>query len=199
MDENKERNDAPEKALKSAKKTRRKLSPQLKENQYTKGSEKARENGRKGGIKSGESKRNKKDARESIRYMLQLSAKKGWEANLKEFGVATEELTNMNALSARLFSMALSGNLDAYLTLMKMGGYDPEEIRRERESIASDARRDKEVNAKVEALGNGPDGSSAALNMNDEEGHSDVVIYMPQVEKFEDLEGKDQEGGKTEE
>ena len=51
----------------------------------------------------------------------------------------------------------------------------------------------------MEALGNGPDGSSAALNMNDEEGHSDVVIYMPQVEKFEDLEEKDQEGGKTEE
>lgn len=194
MSESKDKNGTPESALQSAKKTRRKLSPQLKENQYTKGSEKARENGRKGGIKSGESKRNKKDARESIRYMLQLSAKKGWEANLKEFGVATEELTNMNALSARLFSMALSGNLDAYLTLMKMGGYDPEEIRRERESIASDARRDKEVNAKVEALGNGPEGSSAALNMNDEEGHSDVVIYMPQVEKFEDLEENEQEG-----
>lgn len=188
MDENKDRSSMPDSALQTAGKPHRKLSQKLKENQYTKGSEKARENGRKGGIKSGESKRNKKDARESIRYMLELAAKKGWESNLKEMGVETCELTNMNALSGRLFSMAMAGDLEAYKTLMRMGGYDPEEKRRERESLAADRRREVELNAKVEALGNGPAGSSAAINMDDEDGNNDVIIYMPKVEDVENCE-----------
>lgn len=188
MDENKDRSSMPDSALQTAGKPRRKLSQKLKENQYTKGSEKARENGRKGGIKSGESKRNKKDARESIRYMLELAAKKSWESNLKEMGVETCELTNMNALSGRLFTMAMAGDIEAYKTLMRMGGYDPEETRRERESLAADRRREVELNAKVEALGNGPAGSSAAINMDDEDGNNDVVIYMPKVEDVENCE-----------
>ena len=188
MDENKDKSNTPDSALQTAGKPRRKLSQKLKENQYTKGSEKARENGRKGGIKSGESKRNKKDARESIRYMLELAAKKSWESNLKEMGVETCELTNMNALSGRLFSMAMAGDIEAYKTLMRMGGYDPEEKRRERESLAADRRREVELNAKVEALGNGPAGSSAAINMDDEDSNNDVVIYMPKVEDVENCE-----------
>ena len=120
--------------------------------------------------------------------MLELAAKKGWESNLKEMGVETCELTNMNALSGRLFSMAMAGDLEAYKTLMRMGGYDPEEKRRERESLAADRRREVELNAKVEALGNGPAGSSAAINMDDEDGNNDVVIYMPKVEDVENCE-----------
>lgn len=188
VDKNKEKSGSEKEALRSGGKAPRKLPQKMVEKQFKKGSAQARESGRKGGIKSGESKRNKRDARESIRYMLELSAKKSWEENLKEMGVETAELTNMNALSARLFTMALAGNIDAYITLMKMGGYDPEEKRRERESLAADRRREIELNAKVEALGNGPNGSSAAINMGDEDGNNDVVIYMPKVENVEDCE-----------
>ena len=181
--------------LESAGKAQKRIPEQLRKNQFQKGSQKAKESGRKGGIKSGESKRNKRDARESVRYILELSAKKGWESNLKEFGVPTEELTNMNALNARLFSLAIAGDINAYMTLMKMGGFDPEEKRRERESLSADRRREVELNAKVDALGKGPEGSRAAVNMNDEDGHSDVVIYMPEVEKFEDCELPPENGG----
>lgn len=87
----------------------------------------------------------------------------------------------MMALQGRLFTMAMSGNLDAYRVLMKIGGYDPEENRKERESIASDARRERELDAKVNALGRDPDGTQIALNLNDEDDNNDVVIYMPQV------------------
>ena len=195
MAENQNKNDVSKEPLQSGSKAPRKLPQKMVEKQFKKGSAQARESGRKGGIKSGESKRNKKDARESIRYMLELAAKKSWESNLKEMGVETCELTNMNALSGRLFSMAMAGDIEAYRELMKMGGYDPEERRRERESLAADRRREVELNAKVEALGGGPAGSSAAINMDDEDGNNDVVIYMPQVEAPEDCEvhGEDEE------
>lgn len=167
--------------LESGGKAASRLTKKMVEKQYKKGSVEARENGRKGGIKSGESKRNKREARDSIRYLLELSAKKNLETNLKELGFPTEELTNMNALHARLFTMAMSGNLEAYLTLMKMGGYEPEENRKERESIASDARREKELEAKVNALGGDMDGAQMAVNLHDEDANNDVVIYMPQT------------------
>lgn len=167
--------------LESGGKAAGKLTKKMVEKQYKKGSVEARENGRKGGIKSGESKRRKREARDSIRYLLELSAKKNLETNLKELGFPTEELTNMNALHARLFTMAMSGNLEAYLTLMKMGGYEPEENRKERESIASDIRREKELEAKVNALGGDMDGARMAVNLHDEDEVNDVVIYMPEI------------------
>lgn len=197
MDENQKKEAPKEGALKSApeapKKTGRRLSPKLRENMYQKGSEKARENGRKGGIKSGESKRIKREARDSIRYMLELSAKKNLESNLKELGFPECELTNMNALHARLFAMAMSGNLDAYLTLMKMGGYDPEENRKERESIASDIRREKELEAKVNALGGDMDGARMAVNLQNEDSANDVVIYMPKIDDPSALESEEED------
>ena len=174
--------------LESGGKAAHRLTKKMVEKQYKKGSVEARENGRKGGIKSGESKRNKREARDSIRYLLELSAKKNMETNLKELGFPTEELTNMNALHARLFTMAMSGNLEAYLTLMKMGGYEPEENRKERESIASDARREKELEAKVNALGGDMDGAQMAVNLHDEDANSDVVIYMPKMDTEDSCE-----------
>ena len=193
-----------EKALGSAgeaqKKTKHELSPQLKKNMYQKGSKKARENGRKGGIASAESRRNKREARESIRYLLELAAKKNLESNLQELGFPEDELTNMNALHARLFTMAMGGNLEAYLTLMKMGGYDPEENRKERESVAADRRREAELEAKVSALNGGIDGAQMAVNLKDEDEYNDVVIYMPEIDSEEsctvtdDEEGQDDKG-----
>lgn len=150
--------------------------------------EEARRRGRNGGIKSGEVRRAKKEARESIRYLLDMAAKGTIEANLKELGFPETERTNMAALHARLFTMAMSGNLDAYMELMRIGGYEPEENRKERESIAADARRQMEMEAKVSALGGNVEDARYAVNLSDEDGHNDVVIYLPEIEKIEDCE-----------
>ena len=157
-------------------------------------SETAKERGRNGGIKSGEVRRAKRDARETIQYMLgRMVVSENIKNNLKELGFETEEFTNMGALHGRLFTMAMSGNLEAYMMLMKMGGYEPEENRKERESISSDLRREVELNAKVEALGQKGDNASLAINLGDEDGDNDVVIYMPQIDSVEDCEVKDED------
>lgn len=155
-------------------------------------SETAKEKGRNGGIKSGEVRRAKRDARETIQYMLgRMVVSENIKNNLKELGFETEEFTNMGALHGRLFTMAMSGNLEAYMLLMRMGGYEPEENRKERESLSSDLRREIELNAKVEALGQKGDNASLAVNLNDEDGDNDVVIYMPQISSEDDCEVKD--------
>ena len=153
-------------------------------------SETAKERGRNGGVKSGEVRRAKRDARESIQYLLgRMTKSEAIRSNLKELGAEETEFSNMLALHGRLFSMAMSGNLEAYLMLMRMGGYEPEETRKERESIAADRRRDLELDAKVAALGRG-DPSSLAVNLQDEDGDNDVVIYMPQIDSEEECEVK---------
>lgn len=169
-------------------------------------SEEAKKRGRAGGVKSGESRRAKRDAKSAVRYLLDLAAKGKIADNLRELGFPTNEQTNMAALQARLFTMAMGGNLEAYTALMRMAGYEPEENRKERESIAADRRREIELDAKVSALGSNPEGMSASVNMSDEDGNNDVVIYMPQIaseescELKEDGDGKPKDGsaGKTE-
>lgn len=157
-------------------------------------SETAKRLGRNGGIKSGEVRRAKRDARDTIQYMLgRMTKSEQIVGNLKELGFEESELSNMAALHGRLFTMAMSGNLDAYMTLMRMGGYEPEENRKERESVSADRRREVELDAKVTALGSKGDNSSMALNLNDEDGDNDVVIYMPQIEPEEDCEVKDEQ------
>ncbi len=141
-----------------------------------------------GGKKSGEVRRAKRDARQAVRYLLNLPAKGSIAANLKELGIPENEQTNMAALQARLYTMAMGGNLDAYRTLMMMGGFEPEENRKERESIASDRRRDAEVEAKVNALGGSIDGVNIAVNGMDEDGANDVVIYLPKMQTEEECE-----------
>lgn len=171
-----------------------KTGKEIWEENIIRDSETAKEKGRKGGIKSGEVRRAKRDARETIQYMLgRMVVSENIKNNLKELGFETEEFTNMGALHGRLFTMAMSGNLEAYMLLMKMGGYEPEENRKERESISSDLRREVELNAKVEALGQKGDNASLAINLGDEDGDNDVVIYMPQIETVEDCEVKDED------
>lgn len=105
-----------------------------------------------GGKKSGEVRRAKRDAKSAIRYLLDLPPTVSVKANLKEMGFPVNEQIQHGCSQARLFTMAMGGNIDAYNTLMKMAGYEPEENRKERESIASDIRREKELEAKVNAL-----------------------------------------------
>ena len=156
-------------------------------------SEEAKKRGQAGGKKSGEVRRARRDAKSAVRYLLEMAAKGQVKANLAELGYPVNEQTNMAAVQARLFTMAMSGNLDAYMTLMKMGGYEPEENRKERESVAADRRREIELDAKVSALGSNPDGMSAALNLSDEDGNNDVVIYMPELMSEESCEVSDED------
>lgn len=141
-----------------------------------------------GGVKSGEVRRAKRDAKSAIRYLLNLPPTATIKGNLEEMGFPVDEQTNMAALQARLFAMAIGGNIEAYNTLMKMAGYEPEENRKERESVAADRRREVELDAKVNALGSNPEGMSASVNMSDEDGNNDIVIYLPEVSKEEDCE-----------
>lgn len=184
----------------TAKKTPKKSAPQkgAKKDDKPKGktfeenvirdSETARERGRNGGLKSAESKKAKKDAREAVQYFLgQMTKMENVKNNLRELGIEVGEYTNMMALVGKLWTMAMAGNLDAHAMLMKLGGYDPEEIRKERESIAADRRRELELDAKVAALGQGG-ASEVAVNLQDEDGDNDVVIYMPQIDAEEDCE-----------
>ena len=141
-----------------------------------------------GGKKSGEVRRQKKDAREAARYILGLAASGQIKNNLKDLGVT--DANNLEALQARLLGMALGGNLDAYRELMLAAGFNQEENRKERESVASDRRKDLELDAKMTALGSNPD-SKVSMSFGDEGGNGGVVIYLPEMEKEEDCEVDD--------
>lgn len=180
--------NAPKKGgKKNAKKSDKPKGKTFKEN-VIRDSATAKERGRNGGVKSGEVRRAKRDARESVQYFLgQMTKMESVKSNLRELGIEEGEFSNMMALHGKLWTMAMGGNLEAYLTLMRMGGYEPEEIRKERESLAADRRRELELDAKVAALGRG-DPAELAVNLQDEDGDNDVVIYMPQIDAEEDCE-----------
>ena len=154
--------------------------------------------GRAGGIKSGEVRREKaqqrRDAREAARYILGLRGNETSRSNLYNIGAEEDDsITNMEIMMARLWVMGQSGNLEAMEMFMKYAGYEPKENRSERESIAADHRRDLEIKAKLEALGQAPDTSSISINMNDEDGNDDVVFYIPQMLTEEECQIKEDE------
>lgn len=162
-------------------------------------SEEAKKRGSNGGKKSGAVRRQKRDARQAMNLILELAAKKNLDTNLKELGVKTEDSTNMVALQARLFTMAMSGNLEAYETVMKYAGYDPEENRKERESLAAENRKLKESLAKVQALTG--EGTTTSLNVSigEDEDNNDVIIYMPQIASEESCEPEEKDDEEKEE
>ncbi len=152
----------------------------IKKGQLSK--EEAKKRGSKGGKKSAEVRREKRDAKEAALYILNLAAKGQLKENLATLGVEAKDQTNMVALQARLFTMAMSGNIEAYQKLMQMAGFEPEENRKERESLASERRREAESEAKVNALGGNIENAKVAVNLSDEDENTDVVIYLPQIE-----------------
>lgn len=189
-----ENEGAAENDAESTGKKKKRKPPKAFKDQIIKTTEDAQKKGRNGGIKSGESKRIKRDARETIQYMLELAVKSPKiKQNLSDLSFQEEDFTNMAALQARLFAMAMAGDIEAYRTLMKMGGYEPEENRHERESINADKRKETELDAKMEALHYAPQGDTKlALSLNDEDGDSDVVIYMPAIADEKSCEFKEE-------
>lgn len=145
--------------------------------------EEAKKRGRNGGLKSGEARRNKRDAKNAMNLLLDMAAKGSIKANLKELGFPEEDQTNMVALQARLFTMAMSGNLQAYDRVIKISGNDTEENRKERESKAADKRKDAESKARVEAMerrDSMPFATGDFAGDDDENGETeDVIIFLP--------------------
>lgn len=173
--------DDPKKKTKKRKKT----SQAFQDNIIT-DSETAKARGSKGGKKSGEVRREnaqrQRDARDAARYLLQLAARGKLKDNLKELGLPDDECTNMMALHARMLTAAMQkADLDTYFALLKIAGYDPEEERKERESLAADRRREAELDAKIAALGRGAADASVSIALPDEDENEDVMIYMPQI------------------
>lgn len=173
--------ETPEKKPKKRKKT----SQAFQDNIIT-DSETAKTRGSEGGKKSGEVRREKaqrqRDARDSARFLLQLAAKGKLKQNLKELGLPDDECTNMMALHARMLTAAMQkADIETYFALLKIAGFDPEEERKERESLASDRRREMELEAKIAALGRGAPTADISIALDDEDNHDDVVIYMPQI------------------
>ena len=156
-------------------------------------SDEAKRRGSAGGKKSGEVRRAKRDARQSARYILGLTAKGEILEQLKKLGADPEDgLTNMDLLSARLFVQGTSNNLDAARMLLQMAGYDPEENRKERESINADKRRDIDTQFKLDTMAaRGLDSANVSVNLENEDGQTDVMIYLPKVKNEGDLEIED--------
>lgn len=178
---------APKSAAKKPTSKSGKTGKEIWDENVIRDSETAKERGRNGGIKSGEVRRAKRDARESTQYMLgRMVVSENIKNNLKELGIEPDECTNMMALIGRLYAMGMGGNLEALKLLMVLGGYEPEENRRERESLAADLRREKELNAKVEALGQKGDDARVAISMDDEDDNNDVIFYIPQKKTEEE-------------
>lgn len=142
----------------------------------------AKERGSKGGQRSQEVQRVKRDAQSSARFMLDLAAKGNLDTNLKELGYEENERTNMAALHARLLTMAMAGDLQAYIQLMKTAGYDTEELRKDRDL----ERRISETEARISSITNGDvAGISYAESTNDDGDSYDTVIYVPDNGRLE--------------
>ena len=162
--------------------------------------EEAKRRGRQGGINSGAKRREKRDARESMRYILGLRPTDEVLNQMQKVANAVDakELTNLEAMNIRIFAQAMSGNIEAWKNVLRVAGYDPEENRAERESINADARREVEMQLKQDAIASrNIDNGTMAVGLQNEEGSSDVVIYLPKIEDLpeeEDEEEKTSEG-----
>lgn len=142
----------------------------------------AKERGARGGKKAAETKRMKRDAQSSARYMLDLAAKGSLDKNLATLGYEENERTNMAALHAKLLTMAMAGDLQAYIQLMKTAGYDTEELRKDRDL----ERRISETEARISSITNGDvAGISYAESTNDYGDSYDTVIYVPDNGRLE--------------
>lgn len=140
----------------------------------------AKKRGRNGGLKSGVVRRNKRDAKNAMKHLLDLAAKGTLKDNLTALGIESDDQTNMMALQARMFTMAMQGNLQAYEKIMKLIGDDPEEKRRERESLSADSRRERETQARIESLTHHDNIGDFAGEDFDDEDVEDVIIMLPE-------------------
>ena len=87
--------------------------------------EEAREKGRNGGIKSGEVRRRKRDAKAAAKLILQLPCTEAMTTNLANMGVKENDYTNIVAMFARAFVVAMTGDVSAMRFLVDSAGMNP--------------------------------------------------------------------------
>lgn len=95
--------------------------------QPVRSTEEARKRGAAGGRASGKARRNKRDAQKAISLLLDMAASGKFEKNLKVLGYEEADMTNMNALVARMFVEAMDGDVMAFKALMEYGGFHPDQ------------------------------------------------------------------------
>ena len=117
------------------------LKPPFDSNQNR---EEASKNGRKGGKRSGEVRRMRRDAKKTIQFLMELDAVGNVEKNLDAVGIPEGERSNMTATWTKCFTEWLrTGDVRLLEVMMKYGGFDEGELRRERESRARIRAMDK--------------------------------------------------------
>lgn len=139
--------------------------------------EEARKRGANGGKKSGEARRRKRDARQAISLLLDMAAQGNIEENLAVLGFEQEDRTNMNALAARMFQKAMTGDVAAFKVLMDYGGFNPDQ-----------KLRDKERKVRIKNMDN------RNVSLGDEQAQDDVqiedvLIYLPENGRDDDGAG----------
>lgn len=120
-----------------------------------------------GGKKSGEVRRKKRDARQAAKLILNLPVEfDAVRANLKKMGVDPDDMTNMVALMARMFTKGMEGDDKAVRLLLEMSGDTPRQKN-------EDARlkMEKEKHRKEMEI------MSDSSNITEES--EDLVIYVP--------------------
>jgi len=89
---------------------------------------------------------------------------------LREMGFQEEDWTNMNAMWARIFTDAMSGDKAAQKMILDYGGFNPEFMLREKESKAK-IRAMKEESERRTMYGDNVDGQRGDAD--------DIQIYLP--------------------
>lgn len=130
----------------------------------------AKKRGAAGGRASGAARRKKRDARSAISLLLNMAVRESLEENMEEMGFQEEDWTNMNAMWARIFTDAMSGDKAAQKMILDYGGFNPEFMLREKESKAK-IRAMKEESERRTMYGDNVDGQRGDAD--------DVQIYLP--------------------
>ena len=120
-----------------------------------------------GGKKSGEVRRKKRDAKQAAKLILNLPVElDAVKANLKKLGVDSDDMTNMVALMARMFTKGMEGDDKAARLLLEMSGDTPRQKN-------EDARlkMDKEKHRREMEI--------MSDNSTSTEEAEDLVIYIP--------------------
>ena len=92
-----------------------------------------REMTRAGGIKSGEARRRNRDIKKIVAAIMQGEPDEATAERLRLQGIDERDITNKTALVLSLYDAAKTGNVRAFETLMKFGGEDPDEQRKDME------------------------------------------------------------------
>jgi len=130
----------------------------------------AKKRGAAGGRASGAARRKKRDARSAISLLLNMAVRESLEENMEEMGFQEEDWTNMNAMWARIFTDAMSGDKAAQKMILDYGGFNPEFMLREKESKAK-IRAMKEEYERRTMYGDNVDGQRGDAD--------DIQIYLP--------------------